>query len=577
MVNDDSQLSEQIDIRVKTVETSLERTDIEIRDIKLNFKGLKYQMAEMKADIASGKTVHTRDNSHTVQYLTERNEELEQNVQELKSQLQENILALTVKKRVCDLHQQKIQELEFQIEQLQKERHRGFALHHNNDDDETVTRPTPVRKEQFQSASMKMPLIDESGVHALQDDLKHTKERNEVLHYEIDRLRQTLNDLRSQDKQEEREKELQDLKSRNCVLEAKLECFRSNEKLLKKEVEESNSKLDIEKEKIRAIEYQLENFIASSKSVDAERKEEQKQYKASIFGLKIQIQFLEDDKEDTENLLKVSKKENKDLNAKVCQLMNEVNETEKKMKDMKTKHDTELSRLQYNTNVTKLRLTTESEKCRSIEDQLKHAQGEIDKLVTVRKNETQAFKQTLSAVKEKVIHLERTGKQREEELKEVRNAESLLKLKLENLSEDYERKSNELRTLEESKETVQSDLVRYCTEVKTLSEVVDKLTYKLKLEESKHKSLNNQIEQYQSEVAKLTTDRKNELETSMRFRLETQANYNVNESADEWHTPDEEIRSFESIPMLFSEKDTKEKSKVRFDDSALASRLQVIC
>ena len=260
MVEEDCQLFEQIDIRVTAVETSLGHTDIEIRDTKLTFKDLNRQMAEIKADIAAGKAHNkTEDNHFKVRFLTERNEELQHQVQELKSQLQENSMTMKVKKSVSEVQKQKIKDLEFQIEQLHKGCGRRFSFHNTADENDAI---------QIQSESITQSPVVEQGVKALQDELKHLKERNTILQYEIDSLRGKLHDLGSQSKQQERENEIHNLKSRNCILEAMLESVQSNEKLLKKEVAESLAKRDREKEKIRAIEYQLDKFIADSKNVD---------------------------------------------------------------------------------------------------------------------------------------------------------------------------------------------------------------------------------------------------------------------------------------------------------------------
>ena len=155
--------------------------------------------------------------------------------------------------------------------------------------------------------------------------------------------------------------------------------------------------------------------------------------------MKIQIQFLEDDKEDTESLLKGSKKENIDLNSKFCQLLNQSSKNDKYIKNITTKHHTEMLDLQRIINVKKLKLTTETEQRKSIEGQLRHAQSEVDKLVTDRKHDTLTFKQVLSTMKEKVVILEKNCKQKDEDLNEARNTERLLKLQLENIGEDYKR------------------------------------------------------------------------------------------------------------------------------------------
>ena len=548
-MSDDCQLSEKIDIRVNAVETSLGRTDIEIRDMKLTFKEVQHQIAEIKADIAVDKeNVRAKDSRFKVQFLIERNEELQSQVQELKSKLQETTLTMKVKKSACEIHQRKNKDLQFQLQQLQKESKKKMSLQ-----SETNIQPHNV--------TPSGALIVDQEILTLQDELKHQKERNKILDFEIDSLRDKLHDIGSQLIQQERENEIQTLKTRNCFLESKLESIQNNEKLIKKELSESLAKRDMEKEKIRAIENQLDNFIASSKLADRERKEEDKRNKETITGLKIQIQFLEDGKEDAEVLLNESKTENKDLISKLCQAMNGLSEKEKYIDQINTTHNAEISRYLCTLNEIKLQLSTATEQRKSFEGQLRQAQSEIEKLGKDRKHDTRIFQNALSTMKENIVGLEKVCKQKDETLNEARNAERLLKLQLENTVEDFKRQTVELQTMTENKETITHDLDRCCTEVKTLSSVVESLTYKLKNEESKNDSLRKQTELYESEIKQRKPDR------DMTLSIGT-----VDDSKDkndEWYTPEEEVvnRSLGCVKPI---------SKVHFDETSISDIQQVI-
>lgn len=90
LINQDKDLYIKMDMRVKNVETTLEKTNEEFREVKQSHKNLMQQVDQIQRDLDEGRPAKWFDVTATdIQPLQERNAELEEIVKQLTSQLED--------------------------------------------------------------------------------------------------------------------------------------------------------------------------------------------------------------------------------------------------------------------------------------------------------------------------------------------------------------------------------------------------------------------------------------------------------------------------------------------------------
>ena len=514
LVYQDQELCEKMAFRVDTVERSVAKSDIEIKDMQLTCKSLMQQVAKIKSEMGNYRNITSQENNYwKVQTLKQRNEELERDVKEQKLSLERDRLTATVKENVL---RRKIKELESENEHLKR-------VNQSKNDRNTISSNDvyeTLESDDEQLDQHEQNTQDEN-FQAVNCELRYHKLRNEALEYENTDLKKKLTELKSYQKQQELEKELQDLKNRNSILEARVQISCSTEEKLKKEIEQRNAKLLAEKSKISGIQEQLDNFMNSAETAEVERKEEQKQYKDNMFSLKYKIQFLEDDNADTEKMLRESKEENRILHAQVKQLTHDNEKKQKENYSLKTMNDKvieestrlniEVGELRYNLEDCNRTLKIKTDSTESLENQVEQAQFQIERIAKEREDETKDHHNKVAALEERVKKYESGQMKAEQSLTDTKNELEILQCKLQQLTSDRQRKHNEIQTLKDNNSSLQTDLDRSSIEVKKFTEVIENLTYNLNVEKSKTESLLNQVEHFRLEAERHTVSRKSEL------------------------------------------------------------------
>lgn len=186
LVDQDQELCEKMAFRVDTVERSVAKSEIEIKDMQLTCKSLMQQVAKIKSEMGNYRNITSQENNYwKVQTLKQRNEELERDVKELKLSLERDRLTATVKENVL---QRKIKELESENEYLK--RVNQSKIDRNTISSNDVYDTLESDDEQLDQHELN---TQDENFQDVNCELRYHQLRNEALEYENTDLKKKIN------------------------------------------------------------------------------------------------------------------------------------------------------------------------------------------------------------------------------------------------------------------------------------------------------------------------------------------------------------------------------------------------
>ena len=295
LIKQDKDLYRKMDIRVKNVETTLDKTTTEFREIKQSHFSLVEQVQRIQHEMHIGqlldldsKNIEQRNADIHVHNLEEENAFLKENMNEKLEELQEL--------------RSKYKELEHKISTETKPK------------SEIQVNPNLLRSQNANKELVGMNEKLTGEVQQLQSELRQTKERDdgkectkaacksriEALEYANETLESEIEKLSSKDNMKDLAATLYAYEERNTVLEAQLTVSSNEKEKVDSFIEQLKYDLQMEQNISKQHEHQIQGLNTDVKRISSEKEVQQERHKIEITSLEKQIKTLHHDKENKE-------------------------------------------------------------------------------------------------------------------------------------------------------------------------------------------------------------------------------------------------------------------------------------
>lgn len=288
LINQDKDLYIKMDMRVKNVETTLEKTNEEFRYVKQSHTTLIQQVNQIQTDLDAGKPANWHASTTAdFQAIKKRNVELERMAQELKMQLEDH-----------DELKSRNKQLENQVALLKRDQSAVNPSEKEIEDEKVLTLTDTNKKLTNQVQELQNELEQtRSRIIVSETDLR---DRKDALEYENTILKDEIARLKSDRNRDATEQEMQKLRGFNSYLEATLDKSSFEIVTLGSNIKTLNTEVQMEQNASKILKLKINNITLESAR-------ERKEYTDSLTGFKTYIQEIERSKEANERLLKHSK------------------------------------------------------------------------------------------------------------------------------------------------------------------------------------------------------------------------------------------------------------------------------
>ena len=223
-INKDKALYRKMDIRMKTVEKTLRKTDKQFQCIKLEHSGIKNDLADIKCKLQmkNGSDLKS-DSTKDYQVLKQKSEEQEHKIEALHSELNDKQIRYEEDTRKL---RTRITELEQQNE-IYSRRKEGNASNQEVKEDKDLVNKLLCENKELTLAHEKLnesfKRLKESTVQEIQIKLKEATEMNDALHYENSVLTDKIEKLKLEAENNPSLLELQEYENRNLQQENEID------------------------------------------------------------------------------------------------------------------------------------------------------------------------------------------------------------------------------------------------------------------------------------------------------------------------------------------------------------------
>ena len=215
-INKDKALYRKMDIRMKTVEKTLRKTDKEFQGIKREHSDIKNDLAEIKCRLQMNNGSDLKiDSTKDYQILKQKSEEQEHKIEALHSELKEKQICHEEDMRKLRTH---ITELEQQNEIYSRRKEANASNQEVKEDQDLVYKLRCENKElklAYKKLNESFKRSEESTVQEIQTKLKEAIEMNDALQYENSILIDKNEKLKSEAEYNLSFAELQEYENRN--------------------------------------------------------------------------------------------------------------------------------------------------------------------------------------------------------------------------------------------------------------------------------------------------------------------------------------------------------------------------
>ena len=275
LINQDKDLYIKMDLRVKHVETTLEKTNEEFREVKQSHKNLMQQVDQIQRDLDEGRPANWFAITATdIKPLQERNAELEAKLKQLTFQLEDHD---NLKSRNIQLENQLA--VQSEVKPRDKEIKQQDQLLLLSDTNKELNIQVQQLKRELKQVRSKIT-----------DDDTNLRNRNEALEYETTILKDNIERLKMDRKKDATEQEIQNLRSLNSYLEESIDTSSSEIEILNRNIKTLNSELHMERNANVNLRYEIEQQKLTINKIKSKRELEQKEAQNSINSLNKNMQ-----------------------------------------------------------------------------------------------------------------------------------------------------------------------------------------------------------------------------------------------------------------------------------------------